>query len=107
VLSSKATEEDDKDSRFNIDVVCHHPDGIEGELERRGQMKTLFGSIEDIDSDDEDPLLVMDFQDIGLKLRVFDHITSETFLRIFHRVNNHKNKKNLPRFHHHIMKKVN
>mmetsp|Transcript_13904 Transcript_13904/g.21672 ORF Transcript_13904/g.21672 Transcript_13904/m.21672 type:complete len:132 (+) Transcript_13904:976-1371(+) len=53
-------------------------------------------NLKDIDSDDEDPLILFNLKDIGLKSNFMQNVNESTFLKSFFMLQNIRMKKRLP-----------
>mmetsp|Transcript_36245 Transcript_36245/g.55672 ORF Transcript_36245/g.55672 Transcript_36245/m.55672 type:complete len:131 (-) Transcript_36245:276-668(-) len=64
-------------------MQCSHQEGIAAEVERRQAMRQLFEDLEDIDSDDKEPMLILNYLDLGIKFCILKSITRDTFIKVF------------------------
>mmetsp|Transcript_37890 Transcript_37890/g.57971 ORF Transcript_37890/g.57971 Transcript_37890/m.57971 type:complete len:120 (+) Transcript_37890:628-987(+) len=79
---------------------------LEIKKKRRDTFLSALDDMEDIDSDDEDPVVLMEIENIGLKFNVLK-VDKNSFLRMFYLMKNLLIEDRFPNLHKYIMNKIN
>ena len=60
--------------KFDIDNTCQSTTNAPHDLQRKQMIKTAFDMMEDIPSEDEDPLIICRMEDVGIEFNLLRNI---------------------------------
>mmetsp|Transcript_36249 Transcript_36249/g.55688 ORF Transcript_36249/g.55688 Transcript_36249/m.55688 type:complete len:121 (+) Transcript_36249:373-735(+) len=92
--------------KYDIDNFCSHHRDIEAGIVRSNMIKQALLELGDIDSDDEDPQLMICFDEFGFEFDMLKNVTPGTYMKVFYRVQTDGISEIFPNLYRHIMKKI-
>ena len=104
---SAESEASNFNTKFDVDDFCGEHKNIQIMYKRQEKMKEAMLKFGDIDSDDEDPLLLMRVVGIDAEFSMLHNLNVNTFMHVFSRVQYSNLRHKKPNLYKVIMKKIN